>query len=226
MTVLLYIDEEPAQGNRVVRAAYRSGYFSKEEVDTVTPLPTVDEMIEYIVSVDCKVLISDYRLGEKMKGVKYNGLDLIREFLSRHEDFPCFLTTNWVGEALNEHVDVNFIFPKSDLDPDAGSAVKTELPFFKRVKAKIEERERIVDANERRYLELQTLHAKKGLGSVELQELLDLDDFFESIMSKKESVPRILKERAIEPMDKLLQGAELLISQIEDELKKTQGSRK
>jgi hypothetical protein len=159
-----------------------------------------------------------------MKGVEYNGLDLIREFLSRHEDFPCFLTTNWVGEALNEHVDVNVIFPKSDLDPESGSAIKTELPFFKRVKAKIEERENIISARERRYLDLQELHARKGLGSAGLQELLDLDDFFESIISKKESVPRIIKEKALEPIDNLLNGAESLLTEIENELKKARGS--
>ncbi|MEI1248248.1 hypothetical protein [Rhizobium aouanii] len=219
MTELLYIDEEPAQGNMVIRAAVHSGFFAKENVDTVTPVADIDEMIDYILESKCKVLISDYRLGDKMLGIPYTGLDLINAFQKRFDGFPCFLTTNFVGDALNEHVEVNVIFPKSDLEPDKE---KSELPFFHRVRAKIEERDVVTAAKEQRFQLLQNRMKIESLGAAEVQELLELDDFLEGMINKVDAVPRLLKQQALEPFDKLIDSAERLIERIELELAASQ----
>ncbi|QHG74439.1 hypothetical protein [Ensifer adhaerens] len=215
MTELLYIDEEPAQGNMVLRAAVESGFFGKAGVDTARPLADIDEMIDFILESKCKVLISDYRLGEKMLGISYTGLELIETFRRRFDGFPCFLITNFVGDALNEHVEVNMIFPKSDLKATKN---KSELPFFHRVRAKIEERDVVLVEKSDRFQYLQERMTTAGLGAVEMQELLDLDDFLEGAINKADSVPRLLKERALQPFDRLIETAEKLVEKIELEL--------
>ncbi|WP_140986408.1 hypothetical protein [Asticcacaulis tiandongensis] len=221
---LLYIDEEPAEGNRVIRAAYRSGHFSKSEVSTILPLKNMEEMIEYIVESKCQVVISDYKLGDKKTGIQYDGLDLVREFQDRYEGYPCFLMTNYVGEALNHNIDVNVIFPKSDLEPDENGKPKTELPFFTRVKAKIDEHQTTIQTKAERLIGLQNLSAERALTADELQEALDLDDFLEAAMSKNDAVPRLLKESALAPFNSILQKAEELLGRLEVEIKNKSGN--
>ena len=132
MADLVYVDEQRSQANQVVRSAVVSGQFSAEQVAVVLPERTLEDTIDLILAHHCKALIADYRLSEYMPEVDFNGVELVKEYQRRFERFPCFVATSFAGEAVQESVDTNIIFPKSDFlrGASAGEASEPELPFF------------------------------------------------------------------------------------------------
>lgn len=227
--MLLYIDEEADQGRRVLLAAGLSGHFEDDEVETQLPEPDLDAMIEKIIESRCEVLVTDYRLSEYKADVQYTGLELIQEMQRHFDGFPCFLTTNYVPHALGKLHDVNLIFPKDDYlaeDSGAGKKDKSALPFFLRVRTKIDEYRA-----DRRLLEesFQTLYErsiKEVLNADELQTLLNLDDRMErTIGGRIAALPRLLKEDALRPFTDLLRRADDLVGEIEKELAQNDGGR-
>lgn len=223
--MLLYVDEEADQGRRVILAAALSGYFVDDEVQTAMPEPDLERMLEKIIESRCEVLITDFRLSEYKADVQYSGLDLIQEMQKHFEGFPCFLTTNYVPHALEQLHDVNLIFPKDDYLAEktaSGDKDKSKLPFFLRVRTKIEEyradRRRLEEA----FHKLYEHSLEEPLGAEELQVLLDLDDRLErAIGGRVAAVPRLLKEDALGPFNNLLRRATDLAAEIEVELTQT-----
>ena len=114
MAELVYVDEQLTQANQVLRSAVVSKQFAKNDVASVIPASTIEETIDMILEFQCKVLITDYRLSDHKADVQFSGVDLVREFLKRFERFPCFVTTSYANEAVNDVLDTNMIFPKSD----------------------------------------------------------------------------------------------------------------
>ncbi len=220
--MLLYVDEEPDQGRRVLLAAFLSGHFGEDEVQTATPEPSLDAMIEKVIDSRCEVLVTDFRLSEYKADVQYTGLELIQEVQKHFEGFPCFLTTNYVPHALGQLHDVNLIFPKDDYlaeETPPGDKDRSKLPFFLRVRTKIDE----YRADRRRLEEeFQTLFERsqsETLSAEDLQALLDLDDRLErAIGGRVAAVPRLLKEEALGPFNDLLRRASDLAAEIEAEL--------
>ena len=144
MAELVYVDEQETQANQVLRVAVVSKEFTQDEVARVIPSATINETIDIILEYNCKVLIADYKLSEHKADVEFTGADLVREFQRRFARFPCFVTTSFTAEAINEALDTNMIFPKSDFL--SGSEGISELPFFRRVKKKIAEYESYVNS--------------------------------------------------------------------------------
>lgn len=223
--MLLYVDEEADQGRRVILAAALSGCFGDDEVETVTPEPDLEAMLDKIIESRCEVLITDFKLSEYKSDVRYSGLDLIQAVQKHFEGFPCFLTTNYVPDALGQLYDVNLIFPKDDYLAEktaSGDKDKSKLPFFRRVRTKIDEyraeRRRLEEAFQKLY----ERSLEGPLGADELQVLLDLDERLERVIGGRgAAVPRLLKEDALGPFNNLLRRATDLAAEIEAELAQT-----
>jgi len=220
--MLLYIDEEEDQGRRVVLAAALSGHFGDDEVQMAIPEPDIETMLEKIIESRCEVLITDYRLNEYKADVQYSGLDLIQAMQTHFEGFPCFLTTNYVPHALEKLHDVNLIFPKDDYLSEktaSGDKDKSKLPFFLRVRTKIDEYRADRRKLEEAFHKLYERSLGEVLGAEELQLLLDLDDRLErAIGGRSVTVPRLLKQDALAPFNNLLRRATDLVAEIEAEL--------
>ena len=220
--MLLYIDEEADQGRRVLLAAGLSGHFEDDEVETLLPEPDLEAMIEKVIESRCEVLVTDFRLSEYKADVQYSGLDLIQEMQRHFEGFPCFLTTNYVPHALGKLHDVNLIFPKDDYlaqETGSGDKDKSALPFFLRVRTKIDEYRADRRRLEEDFQELYERSLNETLNADELQTLLNLDDRLERVIGgRAAAVPRLLKEDAMGPFNSLLQRASDLAVEIENEL--------
>lgn len=202
-----------------MRAAKNSGFFQMDQLKTILPEATLDEMIEVIIAENCKVLVTDFALSNEQLGVQYDGNQLIEEMKLRFEDFPCFLTTNLPGDAVGKTTDVNLIYPKEDyLDPDVLHT--TKLTFFERVKLSISDYEARFSKKSERFDQLHRTSEARELHLDEAQELLDLDGFLERALSKPSAVPMIEKERAIEPFADLIAKTTELVDEIEAELAK------
>ena len=219
MAELVYIDEQKAQAGQVLRSAVASGEFTQEQVHAIPPEGTLEDTIQQIAELHCKVLITDYRLSDHKPDVEFNGADLVRAFRERFADFPCFVTTSFPDQAVDETLDTNMVFPKSDF-LNREEAKSSDLPFFKRVRKKIAEHERqVADAQaELQYLSEQA--QKRDLDAHETQRFLDLDSYLEAVLGAQFAIERHVKIRALEPFDRLIGQTEELIDRIRNELGK------
>ena len=222
MVELVYVDEQPGQAHHVLRRAVASKQFSVAQVKTIMPASTMDETIDEILSSHCKVLITDYRLSEHKADVQYNGAELVREFQRRFDRFPCFVTTAFAGEAVDEAIDTNIVFPKSDfLGEEVGGdrRSRSDLPFFVRVRKKISEYDAFVAAamEEWRWLGKKQEQGD-GLTAQEVERLLELDDKLEALHGRHVAVEGHLKRNALDTFERIIEKAETLIAKIEREI--------
>ncbi len=216
---LLYIDEEQSQRSKVVRAADRSVFFTKDQIDVLAPKQTLDDTIQEIVDRKCKILISDYNLSENDPDVEFNGLELVQEFRRRYNSFPCLVITSHIDQAIAEHIDSDIIFPKSDfLDQDKDERSQSDFPFFQRVRMKIDDYKRLVERKEERLKELESKRQKHLLNSNEIEELIEIDSFLEASLGSHSSIPKHLKEKALGPFSDLVSKTEQLLEKIEKEI--------
>ena len=223
MAELVYVDEQRGQRNQVLRSAVASKQFTSKQVEGVIPESSIDKTIELILSHKCKVLITDYRLSDHKPDVQFTGADLVREFQDRFDRFPCFITTSFAGEAVDEPIDTNMIFPKSDflgINPVTEEGRVSELTFFVRVRKKIDEYDAFVSRAMEEWRGLLTKKdGKKELNAQESQRLLELDNMLEAIHGKHVAVEGHLKcDDTLQSFEKLIEKTQVLIDRIENEI--------
>ena len=219
MADLVYVDEQKEQARQVLRSAVASDQFTQNEVVEVIPAAKIEETIELILAHECKVLITDYRLSDHKPDVQYTGADLIREFQKRFDRFPCFVTTSFTGEAVDDELDTNMIFPKSDFlnsDGYSDTSSGSELPFFTRVRKKINEYERFVSHTTKEWEQLSAKSENEVLSAEEAERLIQLDDLVEAFHGRSHAIESHIKQKALEPFQQIIEKAEKLIQEIED----------
>ena len=227
MVELVYVDEVEAQANQVVRSAVSSGYFDKDQVVPLQPEPTLEATIELILEHNCSALIADYQLSEHMAMVEFNGAELVQEYQRRFDRFPCFVATAYAEEAIEETIDANIVFPKSDfLRSDPGSAVSSdsELPFFLRVRKKIDEYLSYVETAVKEFNRLSELGDQGELNAQQVERLIELDGVVEALRGKSLAVPKHLKGDRLAAFTDLVGRAEELAERVRRELAQPQGS--
>ena len=224
MAELVYVDEQSGQARQVLRSAVASDQFTMDQVAEVMPASGIEETIELILAHECKVLITDYRLSEHKADVEFTSADLVREFQRRFDRFPCFVTTAFAEEAVDEPIDTNIIYPKSDFlggDPAADEGRVSDLPFFVRVRKKIAEYETFMSEAVKEWKELLAKNEEDGrLNAQETERLLELDDILEALHGRHVAVEGHLKRNALRSFDLIIEKAEVLIDRIENEIER------
>ncbi len=224
MAELVYVDEQPREGRRVLWSAIASKQFSEDQVVYVEPAADIDETIRQILSHGCKVLITDYKLWEHNSDVDYSGAKLVEKFRQQYDRFPCFIATSFAGEAVDEPIDTTLIYPKSDfIGKSKGKKEKeSDLPFFKRVRKKIDEYDAFVHGAMKEWKDLlKKKEDKGGLNGQDAQRLLELDNVLEALHGKHVAVESHLKsDDTLQLFEKLIDKTQVLIDRIENEIER------
>lgn len=219
MNKLVYIDEEQSQRNAMKTAAILSGHFGQEEIITLEPHNSLDEMIAEINEHQPTALITDFRLNEYRAGISYNGTELVSKYLNLRKNFPCFVTTGYASDAADagmDMVDINSIFSKEDFNPTyAPENPLQPLPFFLRVKHKIQAYQNTLERSETELEELQEKVKNNTITPKETQRMFDLDGELEAMLGNVERIPSHIKEMALEPISRIIRDAEALVSKLE-----------
>ena len=220
MAELVYVDEQESQANQVVRSAVASGHFAEDQVAAVLPEPTLEATIESILAHHCRALIADYRLSEHMAEVEFNGAELVREYQRRFDRFPCFVATSFAEEAIQESIDTNIVFPKSDflLAGSSGESFDTELPFFLRVRRKVDEYGSYVEATVAEFNELAEAGEQGKLTVQQVERLVELDGVVEALRGKSVAVASHLKGKPLAAIGDLIERTEALAERVRREL--------
>ena len=220
MYKILFIDEE--KDTLEDFKEFVENFPSRVELKPFTSIPmaTKEEMIEYIIKLAPDALVTDFRLNEMKKDVKYNipynGVDLVDEFQSIRNHFPCFVLTALDDEAVNQSDDVNIVYIKNILyNKEEGNA---KAKFLDRVLGQIEHyKSRIENAKTElaRLVEIR----KAGRADIEIEnKIIDLDDFLERSIDAKNSIPLEFKTLSnSNRLDSILNKVDELLKKIDKE---------
>lgn len=222
MFKILFIDEEKDTLDDF--ELYVEDFPSKVEIKPFTafPLPTLDEMIEYIIKSAPDALVVDFRLNEMKNDIKYNvpynGVDLVEEYQSIRNNFPCFVLTAIDDEAVNHSEDVNLVYIKNILyNKEEGNA---KAKFLDRVLGQIEHYKSRIENAKKELAELVSLR-ESGKADINIENrIIDLDDFLEKSIDAKNSLPLEFKTLSnSNRLDSIIHKFDELINMIEKDAK-------
>ena len=222
MYKILFIDEEKDTLDDFEEFVDKSDLKGKFEVITTLPAGELDEMIENIIKIAPDVIISDYRLNELKTDinytVKYTGVDLVEEFQSTRNNFPCFVLTAVDDEAVNNSDDVNIVYVKSILHKEEVENSKSTL--LARVISQIEHYKNRIEKHKQELAELIEVR-KNGDADIDIERrIIELDDFLEKSIDGKSVLPSEFKTLTnSNKLDNILNKVDELLKKLDDDAK-------
>ncbi len=222
MYKILFIDEE--KDTLEDFEEFVEDFPSKVELKPLTsfPLASIDEMIEYIIKLAPDALVADFRLNEMKNDIKYNvpynGVDLVQEYQSIRNNFPCFVLTALDDEAVNQSDDVNIVYIKNILyNKEEGNA---KAKFLDRVLGQIEHYKSRIENAKKELSELVSLR-KEGLADINVEsKIIELDDFLEKSIDAKNSIPSEFKSLSnSNRLDSIINKVDELLNKIDKDAK-------
>jgi CheY-like chemotaxis protein len=222
MYKILFIDEE--KDTLEDFEEFVENFPSKVELKPLTSLPLAskDEMIEYIIKLAPDALVADFRLNEMKNDIKYNvpynGVDLVEEYQSIRNNFPCFVLTALDDEAVNQSDDVNIVYIKNILyNKEEGNA---KARFLDRVLGQIEHYKSRIENAKKELDELVNLR-KSGKADIDIENrIIELDDFLEKSIDAKNSIPSEFKTLSnSNRLDNILNKVDELLKKIDKDAK-------
>ncbi|CAI2040085.1 Uncharacterised protein [Serratia fonticola] len=217
MYKILFIDEENDAIDEF--KDYADETTTSEQILVVAefPQPTLEEMIQTIIKVNPDAIITDFMLNEKKTsikyGVEYNGIDLVKKFISIREGFPCFVMTSFDDDAVKESDDVNIVYIKEILHSEKSSNVKAS--FLEKVVSQIAHYRSRIESYEN---ELKTLIELRNCGKANISDenrIIVLDQFLEQSIDRQSSIPKEFKELSnTHRLNEILSKVDNLLSKI------------
>jgi len=210
---IVYIDEQKSEGRKFQR------HFKDFDVEVWLPEEDLDNFIEKILSMNFKAIIVDYLLDEYKEDLNYkivyNGADLLDRIRDHKANFPCIVLTSYDNDAMQQISDVNYVYPKAQLNETQG-----KVSLQERVRIMIEHYENKLKKAENRFQELLTKQKNQILSENEANELLKLDTFLEESLDKESALTKEKKQEiAIGTISDLLNSTKNLLTQLEKEKK-------
>jgi DNA-binding NarL/FixJ family response regulator len=196
MYKILFIDEEDDAIDDF--KDYADETTTSEQIIIVAefPQPTLEEMIQTIIKINPDAIITDFMLNEKKTsikyGVEYNGIDLVKNFTSKRDGFPCFVMTSFDDDAVKESDDVNIVYIKEILHSEKSSNVKAS--FLEKVVSQIAHYRSRIESCEN---ELKALIELRNNGKANISDenrIIVLDQFLEQSIDRQSSIPMKFKE--------------------------------
>lgn len=219
MYKLLFIDEEKETLEDF--EDFVENFPAKIELQAITLLPLAEkeDMLDYIIKLAPDALISDFRLNEMKTdidyNVPYNGVDLVEEFQSIRNDFPCFVLTALDDEAVNQSDDVNIVYVKNILYKKDEGEGRAKAQFLDRVISQIEHYQRRIENSKNELTELVKIR-EAGEADIEIENrIIILDNFLEKSIDARNSIPSEFKTLSnSERLDKILNKVDKLLNKL------------
>lgn len=209
-----YIDEN----SRDIRNFKRRVYETLDVIGFI-PKPDLDEFVQELLNSEAEAFVVDFRLNEyrtEVEGpITYNGSELIEKILETRKGFPCFVLTSFDEDAIQQTVDVNYVYPKDILNPDKQPG---KITLAEKIRVQIEHYQANLAMQNERFQALLAKSESKGLTEAEENELLKLDSFLESAFDDRESLsPEKKSQLAIGKIDELIHSTHELLKALKKE---------
>lgn len=189
---IIFVDEQKSDIDDFLDYVDAKNTRESFEVIPEFPLEDLDEMVDLILKQNPDAVITDFMLNEYKEEVKhnvpYNGVQLVQEILSIREGFPCFVMTSFDDDAIKVSNDVNLIYIKNILH-GAEKDTKAKANFLERVENQINHYKSKIEESEKKLEELVKLRAEGRAGIREEQDIIELDNFLEMSIDKRNAIP-------------------------------------
>ncbi|EPU0815563.1 UNVERIFIED_ORG: DNA-binding NarL/FixJ family response regulator [Pantoea agglomerans] len=217
MYKILFIDEEDDAIDDF--KDYADETTTSEQILIVAefPQPTLEEMIQTIIKINPDAIITDFMLNEKKTsikyGVEYNGIELVKNFTSKRDGFPCFVMTSFDDDAVKESDDVNIVYIKEILHSEKSSNVKAS--FLEKVVSQIAHYRSRIESYENELKELIELRNNGKANISDENRIIVLDQFLEQSIDRQSSIPMEFKELSnTKRLNEILLKVDNLLSKI------------
>lgn len=190
------------------------------EVIEMFPLGDLSEMIEVIFKINPDAIITDFRLNEMKTDINYNvpydGVELVEEFLKFRQGFPCFVLTAFDDLAVSASEDVNKVYIKNILHNNKEES-KAKAKFLDRVINQIEHYQTKIKNAESELFELLNLRELGKASISDENRIIELDNFLESVIDKKSSIPPEFKQLSNDDrLSELLKKVDALLKKVDN----------
>jgi len=220
MYKILFIDEQKGDIDDFLDYVEESNTKENFTVETEYPLEDIDEMMDLIIKHNPDAIVTDFMLNEYKENIQYNvpynGVQLVKSFTSIRDGFPCFVMTSFDDNAVKESEDVNIVYIKDILH---GSEAKTQAKasFLVRVEAQILHYKSKIQQAENELLRLLKLRNERKATMSEENELIRWDNFLETSIDKKSSIPEEYKTLSnTSKLEEMLSKVDQLLKTVED----------
>jgi len=199
-----YIDDDPSEIRSFKRFAKKDFEIIAYDLNENT---TLESLFETIVESGVSALVIDYDLKDK-ELVSFNGDEVADKINEELHDFPVIILTAYEEEALDYVEDPNIVYEKERMGDE-------KQTLLKRIKIKIDSYYRKLASSEKELLGLVEKNDKKGLSAWEEDRMVELDNFLERSVSRKDKIPDIWKRPAgLEKLNELVCKADELLKEI------------
>jgi len=196
-------------------------YFDKDFIPVEIELGDDKKaIIEDIVTQDVDAVVIDYRLMERARvKITFNGNELLQYLNDTLPKFPAVIMTNYPPDAKNHNVDPFRVFGKEVMEPDKTKKKNYEagLDLIESINILIKNYKEELKKKENRLIKL--LDKKKKAGKLSLreeEERIELDDFLEKSLNKRNKIPRQLKGQHASELRELIIKTDELINKIKE----------
>ncbi|HEX8575306.1 MAG TPA: hypothetical protein VF677_03350, partial [Flavobacterium sp.] len=145
-----------------------------------------------------------------------NGVNLVEEFQSIRNHFPCFVLTALDDEAVNNSNDVNIVYVKNILyNKEEGNA---KAKFLDRVISQIEHYKNRIESYKQELADLIEIR-KKGDADIAVESrIIELDDFLEKSIDGKSVIPSEFKTLTnSNRLDNILNKVDKLLKKLDED---------
>lgn len=190
------------------------------EVIPLYPLGDLEDMIDLIFKINPDAIVTDFRLNEMKTDIDYNvpydGVELVEEFLKSRQGFPCFVLTAFDDLAVSASEDVNKVYIKNILHNNKEES-KAKAKFLDRVINQIEHYQTKLKNAETELIDLLKLRESGKASITDENRIIELDNFLESIIDRKSSIPPEFKKLSNdERLNDLLLKVDALLKKVDD----------
>lgn len=221
MYKLLFIDEEKETLDDF--EDFVEEYTGKIELNAITrlPLSEKEEMIEQIIKIAPDALITDFRLNEMKRdidyNVPYNGVELVEEFQSIRNHFPCFVLTALDDEAVGQSNDVNIVYVKNIIYNQEVAEGKAKAKFLDRVIIQIEHYKSKIENAKNELSDLVKIR-ESGNADIEIENrIIFLDSFIEKSIDARNLIPPEFKTLSnANRLDNILDKVDILLNKLDE----------
>jgi len=218
---ILLIDEEKDTFDDFLDYVDISSTKDNIEVITEYPQEDLDNMIEHIIKINPDALITDYRLNEMKTDIDYNvpydGVELVEELLKIRSGFPCFVLTAFDDLAVSASEDVNKVYIKNILHNNKEES-KAKVKFLDRVINQVEHYQTKIANSEKELIQLIKLRKSGSAKISDEKRIIELDDFLESVIDRKNSIPPEFKKLSNdERLNELLAKVDSILKKVNNE---------
>jgi hypothetical protein len=221
MYKLLYIDEDEDQIENFLNYIDDTNSNNIFIVISRLPLGDKEEMLDEIFKINPDAIVSDFLLNENIGklgyNVPYDGVELMEDFLSIRERFPCFVLTAKDKDAINGSEDVNLVYTKSLINSEIIDT-KAKVKFTDRLLKQIEHYKNRIE-NYKNELAKLTEIRKNGKADFSIESrIIELDDLIEKSINGKSVIPAEFKTLTnTNKLDNILNKVDQLLKKLDED---------